>query len=64
MTSELKELRITYNTSQQELAEIAGVSTRSIIRYENGTQIPSLEAALRISNYYNMMVEDIFHLEK
>lgn len=63
MTSQLKELRITYHTSQEELAKIAGVSIRSINRYENGTQIPSLETAIRISNYYNLLVEEIFHLD-
>ncbi len=58
--NELKRIRLEHKTSQSLLATIAGVSARSISRYENGTQVPQLEAALRIAAYYDMMVEQIF----
>ena len=58
--NELKRIRLEHKTSQSLLATIAGVSARSISRYENGTQMPNIEAALRIAAYYNMMVEQIF----
>ena len=64
MVTVLKQLRSDNNTSQQQLADIAGVSIRTLSRYENGTQIPPVDTALRIGAYYNLMVEDIFRLEK
>ncbi|MGN0419670.1 MAG: helix-turn-helix transcriptional regulator [Acetatifactor sp.] len=64
MVTVLKQLRSDNNTSQQQLADIAGVSIRTLSRYENGTQIPPVDTALRIAAYYNLLVEDIFRLEK
>ena len=49
MVTVLKQLRSDNNTSQQQLADIAGVSIRTLSRYENGTQIPPVDTALRIA---------------
>lgn len=60
MDTQLKKIRINNNTSQEKLAEVAGVSVRTLSRYENGKQIPPLDAALRIAKYYKMLVEEVF----
>lgn len=63
MDTKLKRIRTANNTSQEELAEIAKVSVRTLSRYENGKQIPPLDAAIRIAKYYKMLVEEVFEEE-
>ena len=49
---------------QDELAEATGYCTKTIERIERGESTPSAEFMLRISKYFNMMVEDVFHVEE
>lgn len=47
---------------QDNLAAI-GCSTKTVGRIERGDSTPSAEFMLRISKYFNMLVEDVFHVE-
>ena len=40
-----------------------GYSTKTVGRIERGDSTPSAEFMLRISKYFNMLVEDVFHVE-
>ena len=44
-------------------AEATGYCTKTIGQIERGESTPSAEFMLRISKYFNMMVEDVFHVE-
>ena len=37
--------------------------TKTVGRIERGDSTPSAEVMLRISKYFNMLVEDVFHVE-
>lgn len=50
--------------SQETLAEAVGVSRQTIISIENGRFNPSVLLALRIANYFNKKVEEIFFIEE
>ena len=50
--------------SQQELANIVGVTRLTIHSIETGKFNPSVKLALKISDYFNKSVEEIFYLEK
>nr|WP_278321596.1 helix-turn-helix transcriptional regulator [Lachnospira eligens] len=40
-----------------------GYSTKTVGRIERGDSTPSAEFMLQISKYFNMLVEDVFHVE-
>ncbi|MEZ3442644.1 helix-turn-helix transcriptional regulator [uncultured Alistipes sp.] len=57
---ERAELRMT----QQQLAEVIGVSRQTIHAIENGRFIPSTVLALKIARLFRKPVETIFQLEE
>jgi putative transcriptional regulator len=50
--------------SQQELANMVGVTRLTIHSVETGKFNPSVKLALKIANYFNKSVEEIFYLEE
>lgn len=64
MKNNIKNLRKEKGLRQEDLAEILGVSRQTIIAIENDKYDPSLELALKISNYFAMTVNDIFKVEE
>ena len=63
IVNNIKEIREQRGIYQDELAEATGYCTKTIGRIERGESTPSTEFMLRISKYFNMMVEDVFHVE-
>ena len=61
VVNNIKEIREQRGIYQDELAEATGYCTKTIGRIERGDSTPSAEFMLRISKYFNMMVEDVFH---
>ena len=49
----LKELRKEKGLTQEQLAELMYVSDRTVSRWETGSNLPSLDILIRISDYYN-----------
>jgi len=50
--------------SQQQLADMAGVSRQTIISIERGDYAPSVRLALVLSEKLGIKVEDLFILEE
>ena len=48
----LKELRKERGVTQEQLAQILGVSNRSVSRWENGNNLPDLDLLIQISEYF------------
>jgi len=46
--------------TQQELAEKVSVSRQTIVAIEKGKYSPSLELAFRISNVFDLPLEEVF----
>lgn len=44
-----------------ELAEILGVSNRSISRWENGTTMPDFDLLIELARYYDVEVGEILN---
>lgn len=64
VVNNIKEIREHRGIYQDELAEATGYCTKTIGRIERGGEsTPSTEFMLRISKYFNMLVEDVFHVE-
>ncbi|ADH59839.1 transcriptional regulator, XRE family [Thermoanaerobacter mathranii subsp. mathranii str. A3] len=57
--NKLKELRIKYKLTQKELAKKLGVTPDYISQIEGG-RIPGMETAIKIANFFNTTIDDIF----
>ena len=62
VTNNIREIREQRGIYQDDLAAI-GYSTKTVGRIERGNSTPSAEFMRRISKYFNMLVEDVFHVE-
>lgn len=63
MNNVIRELRVQFNMTQEQLAEQVGVSRQSIIAIENQKYKPSLELAYKISKVFHKTIEDVFIFE-
>lgn len=59
----VSEKRKDKGVTQQEFADAVGVSRQTVISIEKGNYVPSVLLALRIAEYFNSSVEDIFTIE-
>ncbi|GIP16572.1 transcriptional regulator [Paenibacillus montaniterrae] len=64
MNNRIRELRAQVDMTQEQLAELVGVSRQSIIAIENERYNPSLELAYKISKTFHRSIEDVFIFEK
>ena len=60
----LKELRKEKGLTQEQLAELMYVSDRTVSRWETGSNMPSLDILIRISDYYNVELSEILDGER
>ena len=58
----LREERARHNLTQAQLAELVGVSRKTINTVENGIFIPSTVLSLRLARALGTTVEKLFHL--
>ncbi|MCI1951417.1 MAG: helix-turn-helix transcriptional regulator [Clostridiales bacterium] len=64
MKTRVKELRTAAELTQQQLANLVHVSSRTIISIETGQYSPSLLLAYRIAQIFGVTVEDLCCLKK
>ena len=64
VTNNIREIREQRGIYQDDLAAAIGFSTKTVSRVERGDGAPSAEFMLRVSKYFNMLVEDVFHVEE
>ena len=62
MKNNIKVLRKNMKLRQEDLAEILGVTRQTIIAIENDKYDPTLELAMKISEFFGKSVNDIFQL--
>ena len=56
----IKELRIKDGKSQQELADIIGITQSSLAHYEKGTRKMYLETLRLFADYFGLTMDDLF----
>jgi putative transcriptional regulator len=62
LSNRLKVLRAERDWTQAELAEIVGVSRKTINTIERGVFVPSTVLALKLARAFDVSVEDVFAL--
>ena len=60
----LKQLRNEKGITQERLAEILGVSGRTVSRWETGANLPDLSILVEISEYYDVEIKEILNGER
>lgn len=60
----LKGLRKEKNITQEQFAEIIGVSGRTVSRWETGSNMPDLDILIQIADYYEADIREILDGER
>ena len=60
MKNRIKSLRIEKGLSQAELSEQIGCTQQSLSKIENGIQIPGVDLAFKIADFFNVTVEFLY----
>lgn len=60
VSNTVSELRRQKNVTQEEFARAVGVSRQTVIAIEKGNYIPSLLLGMKIANFFNKTVEEVF----
>ena len=64
MKTRIRELRARYDLTQDELAEMVGVSRRTMLYLEKGKYNPSLVFAYKVAKALNATIEEVFIIEE
>ncbi|MBW9159202.1 helix-turn-helix transcriptional regulator [Clostridium tagluense] len=64
MKNRVKELRTLANITQQQLADLVSVSSRTIISLEKGQYNPSIMLAYKIACVFNTDIENLYYLKE
>ena len=62
MKNKIKEFRKKRKLRQEDLAEKLGVTRQTIIAIENDKYDPTLELAMKLSEFFEVSVNELFHL--
>ncbi len=62
MKNDIRKLRKNIGLRQEDLARILGVTRQTVIAIENDKYDPTLELAMKISEFFGVSVNEIFHL--
>ena len=62
LVTKLKDLREAHGLTQAQLAELIGVSRKTINTVENGVYVPSTVIALKLAAALGVSVETLFSL--
>ena len=60
----LIELRKFHNMSQEELAELIGISRQTLSKYETGESLPDIEKCKMIADVFGVLLDDIVNYSK
>lgn len=64
LKTRIKELRARYNLTQDELAEITGVSRQTMLYLEKGKYNPSLLLAYKVAKALKSSINEVFIIEE
>ena len=60
----LLNLRKRRNIKQSTIADILGISQQAYLKYEHGEADPTIDALIKLSNFYDVSIECLLGLEK
>jgi putative transcriptional regulator len=63
ITTRIKELRARYDLTQDELADMVGVTRQTMLHLEKGRYNPSLVLAWKVANALHSTIAEVFRIE-
>lgn len=63
LVPKIKELRRKVGLTQEQLAEMTGISATTISKYETGAIYPTLENLWKLSDALNCLVDDLYEAQ-
>ncbi len=60
----LVELRKYHDFSQEELADMIGVSRQTLSKYETGESLPDIEKCKHLANVFGVTIDDLISYDK
>ena len=64
MKNRIKELRLKYNLTQNQLAEMVDVRRETVVFLEQGKYIPSLKLAYNVAKILKTSIDKLFIFEE
>jgi DNA-binding XRE family transcriptional regulator len=64
ITTRIKELRARHNLTQDELADMVGVTRQTMLHLEKGRYNPSLILAWKVANALHSTIAEVFTIEE
>lgn len=61
LADKLRRLRKSFGMTQDDIAELLGMSRTSFSKYENGATVPPLNVMRKLSAIYNVPIEFLIH---
>lgn len=63
INNKVKELRQAKGGTQEDLAQAVGVTRQTVIALEKGDYTPSVYLAIKLAEYFEVSVEEIFSIK-
>ena len=63
LNERIKELRLSYNISQVEMAKKLGVSKQCVSNWENDNVLPSVDMLIKLATFFNVSTDYLLDLE-
>ncbi len=63
LQEKIKELRLNRGISQKKLAYAIGVAQSSINYWEKGQRTPSVSAAQKLADYFNITMDELYDID-
>ena len=63
LQEKIKELRLNSGISQKKLADAIGVAQSSINYWEKGQRTPSVSAAQKLADYFNITLDELYDID-
>ncbi len=64
LSNNIKEYRLKKQLTQQQLADLVNVSSRTIISLEKGQYNPSVLLAYELAKIFGLKIEELFNFEE
>jgi putative transcriptional regulator len=62
MNNKVKFHRLMLDKTQEDIANVIGVSRQTIHAIEKNKFVPSVQTAIKLAKYFGLSVEDLFEL--
>ncbi len=55
----LKNLRVAYGLTQQQLADATGIKQQNISRWEKGVHVPDILECIKLADFYHISLDEL-----